>query len=331
VGGTDLLREAVAELYAAAPHEFISRRGEFVARARAAGEPAAAKQIGALRKPTQSAWVVNQLVRSVPTAAGELSELGAQLRRAQRTLDGGAIRELSLRRRELIDELTRQAFTVTAQRAPAGALREEVATTLAAALADPGIADELATGAMDRAARSDGFGSVAPTLTLVTSSAAAPPVASATSNASAQPSAKPPAPVKRPAQPPARSPAPVQRPAGRPAESPPAARPATPAQQRAAERRIEAAERRIEAAEQKARRAREREALAQAKAAAAEADTAAKAATRAEQDLESTVQRLTEDLADAREELASVRVQARRARARQARARQALDRLSGGP
>ena len=62
----DLLADAKAELYQADPEDFMSRRQELVARAREAGESAAAKQIGALRKPTRSAWVLNRLVRADP-------------------------------------------------------------------------------------------------------------------------------------------------------------------------------------------------------------------------------------------------------------------------
>ena len=52
---TDLLADAVAELYAADPDGFTERRQELITSAREAAEPAAAKQIAALRKPTRSA------------------------------------------------------------------------------------------------------------------------------------------------------------------------------------------------------------------------------------------------------------------------------------
>ena len=58
---------------------------------------------------------MNQLARSVPSAATQLADLGTDLRKAQRTLDGTAIRELSVRRRGLIDDLTRQAFAAVGQ------------------------------------------------------------------------------------------------------------------------------------------------------------------------------------------------------------------------
>ena len=163
----ELLRDAVAELYGVAPHEFIARRAALAAAARGAGDLPVAKQIAALRKPTQSAWIVNQLARSVPSAGPQLAELGADLRQAQRTLDGAAIRELSVRRRELIDDLTRQAFAAVGQPAPPAALRDEVTTTLAAVVADPEVAGQFEAGAMARAARSDGFGATGPLLTVV--------------------------------------------------------------------------------------------------------------------------------------------------------------------
>ncbi len=62
----DLLEDAKAELYEAEPDGFTARRQELAEGARDAGEPAVAKQIAALRKPTRSAWVVNRLVRSDP-------------------------------------------------------------------------------------------------------------------------------------------------------------------------------------------------------------------------------------------------------------------------
>ena len=164
----DLLGEAVAELYSSDPDEFVERRGALVARGREAGQAPAAKQIAALRKPTRSAWVVNRLVRADPGVTAELAELGEELRAAQDSLDGSAIRELSQQRRELIESLVRRAFTVVGVSAPPAAIRDEVTATLGAALADPQFADTLAAGALVRAVQAEGFGPVGrPTLTVV--------------------------------------------------------------------------------------------------------------------------------------------------------------------
>jgi hypothetical protein len=158
----DPLRDAVAELYSSDPDEFTARRGELVARAREAGQTPVAKQIAGLRKPTRSAWIVNQLVRAVPGVTSELASLGDELRAAQGSLDGEALRELSRRRRELVESLVRQAFTVAGQQAPPAGLRDEVTATLGAALADPQVAGRLASGALERAVYSEGFGSPGP-------------------------------------------------------------------------------------------------------------------------------------------------------------------------
>jgi hypothetical protein len=153
---TDLLADAVAELYAADPDGFTERRQELITSAREAGEPAAAKQIAALRKPTRSAWVVNRLVREDPEVRARLDEMSIDLRAAAGSADGAKIRELTTARSRLVDELTRQALQVSDLPAPPAALREEVTATLDAAIADPQVAANL--GTLVRAAHWAGFG-----------------------------------------------------------------------------------------------------------------------------------------------------------------------------
>jgi DNA polymerase IIIc chi subunit len=150
----DLLADATAELYQLDPDEFMPRRQDLAARAREAGQPAVAKQIAALRKPTRSAWVVNRLARADPGTTQSLTALAAELRDAERARDGARIRELSAARRRLVDDLTAQALSVLG--APPAALREEVMATFDSALADPEIAASL--GTLVRAAHWSGFG-----------------------------------------------------------------------------------------------------------------------------------------------------------------------------
>src|SRR6476619_2328638 len=127
----------------------------------------AAKAIGELRRPTQSAWTVNCLVRSDPAVISELADLAQRLRGAERALDGAAMRELSKERRRLIDGLVERAFDTTAQTDLSAALREEVTATLEAALADPDVAGQLEAGTLLRAVRWSGFGAGGPALTAV--------------------------------------------------------------------------------------------------------------------------------------------------------------------
>jgi hypothetical protein len=176
---SDLLADAKAELYQAEPDDFMPRRQQLVAQAREAGETDVAKQIGALRKPTRSAWVVNRLVRADPDVTARLAALSAELRDGG--LDGGRIRELTAARAELVDDLTRQALD-DLPAAPA-AVREEVRATFDAALADPEVAANL--GTLVRAAHWAGFG-----LDPSGASAPPPPAAKTKKPAPAEPSAE---------------------------------------------------------------------------------------------------------------------------------------------
>jgi hypothetical protein len=150
----ETLAEAEAELYQLDPDEFMARRQDLAAAAREAGQPAVAKQIAGLRKPTRSAWLVNRLVRADPEVTGQIAALAADLRDAERTMDGARIRELSAARRRLVDDLTAQALAPL--KTPPFAMREEVLATFDAALADPDIAASL--GTLVRAAHWAGFG-----------------------------------------------------------------------------------------------------------------------------------------------------------------------------
>jgi hypothetical protein len=316
VSGGDLLQEAIAELYSADPGEFIERRSALAARARTAGDAALAKKITGLRKPTRSAWILNQLVRSAPEVTSQLAELGDELRAAQRSLDGPAIRELSLRRRQLIDAVTRQAFALSGEQSPPPVLKDEVTATLNAALADPQFNEQLRAGALDRAVRRDGFGpAAAPDLVLLPS-----PSGGATAPDRAVTGTAPPA---------AHAPRATARGAAKvKAEQKRHLQAITTAEQE--RRRATAAEREhrqaVAAAEQEHRRA-----IAAAERAVAEADQAADAAAMAERADDSAIRQIEEQLTEARKRLADARLRTRQAGTRQRQARQALDQLQQHP
>jgi hypothetical protein len=158
VADTDLVSQAIAELYSVDPEEFTQRRRDLAASARSAGDRSAAKEIAGLGKPTRAAWVVNKLIRADADVAASLAELGARLRAGEAALDGTSIRELSRERRELIDALVKRALAESGQDSPTAALRDEVTETFSAALADPGVAELVAAGRLLRAARWAGFG-----------------------------------------------------------------------------------------------------------------------------------------------------------------------------
>src|SRR6266496_3002568 len=168
VADSALVEQAVDELYSLDPDGFVDRRRELAAEARRGGDTAAATEIAGLRKPTRSAWTMNVLARAEPDAFEPIVDVGDQLREAERALDGQRMRELSSRRRELIADISRRAFTATGERSPSPALRDEIIGTLTAAFADPDLVDLLRSGTLLRAAQWDGFGSaIRPDLALV--------------------------------------------------------------------------------------------------------------------------------------------------------------------
>ncbi|MEV8557519.1 hypothetical protein AB0478_13855 [Streptomyces sp. NPDC051917] len=141
--------DAVAdELYGLRPEEFVAARDRRALDARKAGDQALAKEIRALRRPSLAAWVGNLLVRRQPDEVQPLLDLGEELRRAHRELDGPQLRKLARRQNEVIGTLGRQARRLAAEAGhPVGdGVQREVEETLHAVLADPQAAREWAAG-----------------------------------------------------------------------------------------------------------------------------------------------------------------------------------------
>jgi hypothetical protein len=155
--GSDL-RAVVEELYGAAPADFMRLRTEAAKQARDAGDKELAEAIGKLRKPSRSAWVLNQLVRAEPEAVNQLLTLGEQLRAAEKGLKGADLRRLSSQRGETVEALVQSALQASGIQAPDADLRREIEETLTAALAEPSVAESLRTGALVKPAAWSGFG-----------------------------------------------------------------------------------------------------------------------------------------------------------------------------
>ncbi len=325
------LAVAIAELYGAAPEAFTARRSELATAARGAGDRAAAKAIGALRRPTRAAWVVNQLARADPGAPSKLAELGTALRAAQEAGHGPRLRELSAARGALVDALTVQALAVAGVPDPPPSLRLEVSETLTAALADPGVAAAFATGTLTRAVRWSGFG-VLPAGDDTDSAAAsagpggANPVADPGTARQSYPGGGR-ASVRGGS---GTTPAPAEADAGRSASISvpgPRRRATRPAVAAAVAERHAADDERL-AREAHERAARRRDQYAAAERAVAAAADAATAAVSEEERLEAEVRELEQRLTRSRSDLASARMRARHAEAAEWRARQAFQRLT---
>lgn len=301
----DLVEAAIEELYSVDPDDFMQRRTELAKQARQT-DRAAAAQIAALRKPTRSAYALNQLVRSDPEAAGRLAQLGSDLRAAQESLDGARMRELSTLRRGMVEELADLAFHAAEQRSPAPGLRDEVISTLNAAVADESVVAQLGSATLVKAARWDGFGFASPPELSVVGPTGVGGVKGK--------------PTERPS-PSSRAAAGRSKPT-KPTKATKATK-ATKGELRAAEAQVRAEAR----AEAKAEEQHQRRVRSEARQVVRDADAALTRAGTAEEEQQTRVRHLHEQLTDARRRLDEMRIDLRRAENRQRKAQQALERL----
>ncbi len=189
----DDVAQVADELYSLLPGQFTSARDARARQARAAGQRDAAAAIGKLARPTVSAWLVNQLIRTAAEPMGRLFEVGEALHDAQRDLAGDRLRELSGQRRQVVSDLLAQAGRLAeGAGVPAStAAMDEVRGTLEAALADAEARAEVRAGRLTRPLAYAGLGDVDLSAALAAMPAARQPV-------EAHQSARP----RRPGQPP---------------------------------------------------------------------------------------------------------------------------------
>lgn len=147
------LDEIVDALYRPHPAGFTAARDGAAARVKEAGDPAAAKRIAALRRPTLAAWASNTLVRAKPDETEQFLQLGQTLRAAHRSLDGERLRDLSHQQHVVIGALAREAARLAeeAGTSVSEAVVRELEGILHSVLADPDAAREWASGRLVRA------------------------------------------------------------------------------------------------------------------------------------------------------------------------------------
>ena len=137
------LGAAVDRLYGLPRQEFVAERDKL-----AKAQPALADAIRKLRKPTVAAWQANQLARNHKKDVAALVAVGRDMRTAQETLDGPALRKLSRQRIEALDKLVGRLPDA------ATGLRE----LLERAIADPDAAEDLLAGRMVTEPAGGGWG-----------------------------------------------------------------------------------------------------------------------------------------------------------------------------
>ena len=135
------------DLYALAPEEFVAARDALVRQLKAAGDKETAAHVAKLRRPSVSAWALNQLARTSPDDVARLLDAADALQ--HRPADVRA---------------AMAAYRDAAKQAGAGAARvlrdagrepdqhlADIRATLDAAGADPDLADALRVGRLEHA------------------------------------------------------------------------------------------------------------------------------------------------------------------------------------
>jgi hypothetical protein len=156
--------EAIAdELYGLRPDEFAAARDEQVRKARGEGQQPLARELAKLRRPTQSAWLINLLWRDQREVIEALLELSEELTRAQAEAAGSTLQELTAQRRQLERALIQRARALAKDAGVdvSASMEREAQETLAAALAEPDVAAEVRSGRLVKPASYAGFGTFA--------------------------------------------------------------------------------------------------------------------------------------------------------------------------
>ena len=148
-------------LFDLAADAFVAARDALAKARRAAGDRASAASVKQLRRPTLSAWALNQLARRHPDDVRTLVDQGTALAAAQDQALAGAtvdLREPGRARMETLRRLTRAAEAELAGQGSTGH-RDEVVATLTAASVDQASAALLLQGRLSEPlAAPSGFG-----------------------------------------------------------------------------------------------------------------------------------------------------------------------------
>ena len=139
--------EAVDELYAMAPGDFVAARNALAKQMKADGGRDEAAAVAKLKKPSVVAWALNQAVRADRDQVGALIEAAERQSVAQQDLleggDADALRAATADRRDAARAVGHAAEAVAG---PTHA--DAVRTTLDAAVADSALVDRLRSGTL---------------------------------------------------------------------------------------------------------------------------------------------------------------------------------------
>jgi hypothetical protein len=136
------LDDALDELYAAAPEQFVATRARLAKELKAAGHADVAAELARVRKPPLAAWALNQLSRRHRREVDLLLDAGHRLREAQAAVLRGAKRDVFQRARsdeaKALGRLLDQAESLLEERASPTVLGQIRESLEAAAVSDEG-------------------------------------------------------------------------------------------------------------------------------------------------------------------------------------------------
>jgi hypothetical protein len=160
----DDLPPGADDLYGVPFEDFVAERAALAKRLRGEGDREAAKRVTALRKPSVSAWTVNQLVRTRAKDVSAFTEAAEGLRAAQAALLEGRgspaeLREARQDERDAVDALVKIARGLfPGGNEPGATTLERVAATLHAAASDDTVREEVLSGRLLAEREPSGFG-----------------------------------------------------------------------------------------------------------------------------------------------------------------------------
>ena len=154
--------EIARNLYAVRPDDFTKARDEAIRTARGVGEKSLAQELGQLKRPTQSAWLINMLWRDQTPVLERLLALSNELSKAQTQGDAAELRRLTAERRELESTLMRRVHQLADEAgvSVSTSMDRDVSDTLTAAVASPEVANEVRSGRLIRPLSYAGFGTL---------------------------------------------------------------------------------------------------------------------------------------------------------------------------
>jgi hypothetical protein len=155
------------DLFALDPTEFTAARDRLAAELRRAGDKEGAAEVKALRRPTVTAWALNQLARRHGEEVRLLVAASAEVARAQAEAstggDAATFRRLTKERRELVHRLAAAGAGVLDEREPGSGAgrRDALVTALEAASMDDEGGEALLAGHLTaEPTPASGFGGV---------------------------------------------------------------------------------------------------------------------------------------------------------------------------